>query len=306
MYDFVAIDFETANNNLNSACSIGVVAVKDLKIVEREYYLIKPPTNTFSSDNTAIHGITYNDVRNSDQFPVIFKKLERYFENVMVAHNAQFDFSVLKNLIDTYKMDPIELLYLDSRTIACRSCDCGQSLDDVLNYLSIPIGNHHNALDDAEACANILINLTKRLALPSFTHFALLQNSDIAKFFSRINANKTFRRPNTSFQRVKISDVTAASIEFNENHLFYQKSIVLTGELENLERAEAMQKIVDVGGIVKSSVSRKTDYLVVGIQDKKLVGDDGMSTKEERAHSLIQEGCDIKILNEGEFIRLLS
>lgn len=53
MYDFVTIDFETANNNLNSACSLGIVAVKDLEIVEREYYLIKPPTNNFNNDNIA-------------------------------------------------------------------------------------------------------------------------------------------------------------------------------------------------------------------------------------------------------------
>ena len=47
-YDFVSIDFETANNNLASACSIGLVAVRDLKIVKTFYSLIKPKKLEFS------------------------------------------------------------------------------------------------------------------------------------------------------------------------------------------------------------------------------------------------------------------
>jgi DNA polymerase-3 subunit epsilon len=67
-----------------------------------------------------------------------------------------------------------------------------------------------------------------------------------------------------------------------------------------------MQKIVNVGGIVKSSVSSKTDYLVVGKQDKALVGDDGLSSKEEKAYELISSGSSIKILNEEQFSLLLG
>ena len=40
--DFVAIDFETANEKRNSACSIGLTVVKNNKIVEEKYFLIKP------------------------------------------------------------------------------------------------------------------------------------------------------------------------------------------------------------------------------------------------------------------------
>jgi len=46
--------------------------------------------------------------------------------------------------------------------------------------------------------------------------------------------------------------------------------------------------------------------LVVGVQDKSLVGDDGLSTKEEKAYKLIEKGYDIKIINEKEFLKLLE
>ncbi|MEM5591001.1 hypothetical protein AAHH67_03470 [Niallia circulans] len=43
-----------------------------------------------------------------------------------------------------------------------------------------------------------------------------------------------------------------------------------------------MQQVVNVGGIIKSGVSSKTDYLVVGDQDQKLVGSEGISSKEKK------------------------
>ena len=57
-FDFVVIDFETANNKLDSACSIGLVAVRGTDIVAQEHHLIRPPTDRFDQANIKIHGIT--------------------------------------------------------------------------------------------------------------------------------------------------------------------------------------------------------------------------------------------------------
>ena len=42
MKDFAAIDFETANNERSSVCSVGVVIVRGGEIVDKFYSLIKP------------------------------------------------------------------------------------------------------------------------------------------------------------------------------------------------------------------------------------------------------------------------
>ena len=72
-----------------------------------------------------------------------------------------------------------------------------------------------------------------------------------------------------------------------------------------LDREEAMQLVVNAGGVIKSSVSRKTQILVVGSPDPKFAGEDGMSTKERKARELNAQGCSIQILTEKEFLELL-
>lgn len=103
---------------------------------------------------------------------------------------------------------------------------------------------------------------------------------------------------------MKPSDIEATVDCINPSGPLYGKNIVFTGEM-SLSRSEAMQIAVNAGAVVKTAVSRKTNYLVVGVQDLDIVGDDGMSSKEEKAYALNEEGtADIKIIDEVEFIQL--
>lgn len=101
--NFTAIDFETANGKRNSACALGLVRVENGKIVFSKEWLISPPEMYFHPINVSIHGITEDDVKNEPNFNYIWKKIEAYIENQMViAHNASFDLSVLRACLDTY------------------------------------------------------------------------------------------------------------------------------------------------------------------------------------------------------------
>ncbi|MEK9194324.1 MAG: BRCT domain-containing protein, partial [Patescibacteria group bacterium] len=70
------------------------------------------------------------------------------------------------------------------------------------------------------------------------------------------------------------------------------KAFVLTGTLESMSRDEAKEKIRSLGGDVSESVSKKTDYVVVG---------ENPGSKYETAKKL-----GVKILNEKEFSNLLN
>lgn len=72
-----------------------------------------------------------------------------------------------------------------------------------------------------------------------------------------------------------------------------------------IDKKEAMQKVVDLGGTLKSGVSKLVHYVVVGVQDLSVVGPDGKSSKERKALELLEQEHEIKILSEKEFISLL-
>lgn len=57
MENFAAIDFETANRERSSVCSVGIVIVKDGKIADKIYRLIRPYPNYYSYWNTQVHGL---------------------------------------------------------------------------------------------------------------------------------------------------------------------------------------------------------------------------------------------------------
>ncbi|MGL5694720.1 MAG: 3'-5' exonuclease, partial [Peptostreptococcaceae bacterium] len=110
--DFVAIDFETANAQRASACSLGITVVKNNKVVEEKYWLIKPYPFKFDPRNIFIHGIREEDVINEKEFDEIWCEIKPYLENnLVIAHNSSFDFSVLRKTLDLYEIEYPNLDY---------------------------------------------------------------------------------------------------------------------------------------------------------------------------------------------------
>lgn len=164
--DFAAIDFETANFERCSVCSVGIAIVKDLKITDTFYSLIKPNPEYYLWRFSEIHGLTLNDTSNAPIFPEVWAEVSRKIEELpLVAHNAAFDESCLIAAHKSYSMEyPNYNFYC-----TCRECrkyfrnlpqnlrPKGFSLDCVSSFLDIELKHHHNALDDAIACAEIAI-----------------------------------------------------------------------------------------------------------------------------------------------------
>lgn len=309
-FDFVAIDFETANNSLNSACALGIAAVKNLEIAESKYFLICPPTEKFDKRCIAVHGITYEDVKSSPKFPEIWAEINKYFEgNYIIAHNARFDMSVLKNCLYEYQLEIPDFKYFCSISLSAKVCkNVGGSLAERARCLGVELINHHNALEDAKACARIVIETVKRCKQKSFESFIKAYLDLQPKEFKNLRPQLSFSR-HSSYkypERIPVSEIAATAENFNTDHPLFGKNIVFTGELRSMDRRTAMQRAVNAGAVLRNSVSKNTDYLVVGIQDKNLVGESGLSSKQEKAYRLINEGYDIKIIGEEQFIRLLE
>ncbi len=162
MRDFAAIDFETANYDRSSVCSVGVVIVRDGEIVDKFYSLIHPEPNYYNYWCTQVHGLCRSDTDNAPVFPDVWAQIEPLIEGLpLVAHNRPFDEGCLRAVFRTYQMDYPEYEFLDTLAASRRlQPDLeNHQLQTVAAACGFQMENHHHALADAEACAWIAMEL---------------------------------------------------------------------------------------------------------------------------------------------------
>ena len=183
--DFTAIDFETANSSAASACSVGLVRVRDGKVVERAGWLIQPPPghDEFLEWNTRIHGIRAEDVVGSqgwlEQLPAMLEYIDG---DALAAHNAGFDMGVISAACQAVGEPVPQLDYACSLRIARRTYN--------LDSYRLPVAAmaagfedfpHHDAIADAEACAAIMVHAAQRHGAGDLAELAALSGTRILK-----------------------------------------------------------------------------------------------------------------------------
>jgi len=154
---FCAIDFETADYEPDSACAVGLVRVEEGTIVQREYYLIKPPRRNFFF--SYLHGIQWEHVRHKPTFAKVWPRMERMMNGVdfLVAHNARFDRGVLHACCQRYNIEVPDIPFRCTMLTARKLWRLyPTNLPAVCRHFGIPL-DHHNAASDTEACAQIMI-----------------------------------------------------------------------------------------------------------------------------------------------------
>jgi len=147
---FTAIDFETAQGYQWSICQIGLVRVEQGIITNEINLLVQPPDNYYWNRFIEIHGITPIHTANAPTFDKVWHIIEPFIKNQMVvAHNGLcFDFPVLKKTLEYYGMQAPDYTKHDTYRIY------KQNLKSLCQFHNIPL-NHHDALSDAKACAEL-------------------------------------------------------------------------------------------------------------------------------------------------------
>jgi DNA polymerase III epsilon subunit-like protein len=98
--DFTAIDFETASGQPGSACSVGLVRVRDGQVVHKSGGLIRPPAGLgeFALWNTSVHGITAEMVATAPAWRKVAAWIVQYAgADTLICHNANFNIGVLRH-----------------------------------------------------------------------------------------------------------------------------------------------------------------------------------------------------------------
>lgn len=310
--NYVALDFETANEYRASACALGMLKVKNGNIKDTFYSLIDPETY-FDPYNTYIHGITENDVAGAPTYLEIAKIMQHFIEDLpIVAHFAPFDTGVIRDSNQRYdvhfQFDYFDSYYLSRSLIQPKMIS--YKLDEVARFFGYQAFRHHHALEDCRACSFIIDGLAKKQNVSTVEDLIHIGGYNQ---FGHVNFDGTwngFRKreysKGTNFRELLASlDFDKAS-DADKNGDFFGKKVVFTGKLLSMERKKAMQCVVNGGGMPQPRITNETNILVIGRENLNVVGKDGKSAKIKKAEKLLSEGHDIQIIAEDDFIKMAN
>ena len=163
MRDFAAIDFETANGNPSSVCSVGIIVVRDGVVVDKFYSLIRPMPDYYTWFCRRVHGLSNVDTCTAPTFPQVWQQVEQRIADLpLVAHNARFDEGCLRAVFGCYGLEYPEYRFYDTLAASRRAFGCqlpNHQLHTVAAQCGYILHTHHHALADAEACAAIAMML---------------------------------------------------------------------------------------------------------------------------------------------------
>lgn len=280
--NFIAFDFETATSSTRMPCQIGIVVVKEGQIVNRIERYIQPPGNRYSAKCISIHGITPDITKDKPEFDCVWEEIKEYFEaNFIIAHNINFDIDVLNKALDRYNITPPIIMGME-----CTFNLTGASLDDACKALGVEL-NHHNALSDATACAEIFLRYLK-----GEIEIEYIDKEDI-------------HEPSTQYQtdiviheKIKKEFLKQNLNVENKNNPFFNKKVVITGIFSMISRNDLASLMQSLGADVNTSISKKTNYVITGMEPGP--------SKLEKIKKLQEEGYEIKILSEDSLFEIIK
>lgn len=306
--DFTVIDFETATSKRASACEVAVSVYESNRLVATKEWLIQPPQNRYDHANSMIHGIIPEMTKDAPDFPTVWKEVSEIISGKdIIAHYSPFDMGVIRDECAAFGIAVPDFRFMCSCSLA-RFVKPGlpsYGLESLCREFGIDSDNHHRAEADCVMTAKMFLKLVELSGCDDFDSLCDKYYYQIGSFSNGVYT--PFKR---KFRHEKNLDGFLKSYEpdadmFDDGNPFYQKSVVFTGKM-NSPRVELLKLVADIGGMPSDNINKKTDYLVVGQQDYRIVGDDGMSSKQEKAVKWISEGCPITILSEAEFMEMIA
>jgi DNA polymerase-3 subunit epsilon len=307
---FTAIDFETANASRASACAVGLALVENGEIVGQFHQLIRPDPLVFDPFNVSIHGITPADVADAPTFAELWPSLLKAVSGPLIAHNASFDMSVLRYALAESGIPYPETDYFCTRVIAKLTWpnQLTYALDHMAELLDITF-QHHDAAEDALACAMIALHACHTHGVGSLYDLQATCGLRVGALhlggYAPCGGPRAERVSGKNNPKLRAADILPSAEPVDESHPYFGMSFAFTGTLTSMPRRDAMQTVVDRGGICHDTVKKDTNYLVLG-QDGYIGYRSGhVSAKMQKAEQMLKMGSPIEILSEADFFSLL-
>ena len=275
--NFVAIDFETMTAEPTSACAVGLVKVTEGVITQEFYSLINPTPDDRDKVNTFIHGITMEQAALAPTFAELYPQILNMIGKLPIAcHSKGADINILDACMQHNNLKDI-----NTSNHICTYELSGLSLPDACAKYGIEMGCHHNALDDARACAKILTALDGKIHADTFK----FDKRDMKSFLSR----KVSKDLLTQLSDSEVS---------NQDTIFFHSTVVITGTFDAYpDRNQLAAKMRSLGADINTSISKNTKIVILG----RGAG----PSKVKKIEELQSAGYEIRIIREQELIELL-
>ena len=320
MSSFVAIDFETANEHRASACEIGVSVWNDGQLSSSQAVFVSPPEGIDYFDpflTEQIHGITPEMVAGSPQLDVFLDRLVTQVAGTpLVANNAGFDMSVIRHYCDYAGIPYPEFDYFCTAVLARKSFADDPNLvsfklQNLISYLGIEWRQKHRAEDDAVMAGTLAQFLLDKHGAKDLFELADVLQVRPGQLGGELDVRCTVRgtereplTPDELAQRAEALRQFKGITEWDPSGDFDGKHVKFTGSFSRV-KADYEAALIQCGGIPQKTVNKKTDFIVEGTQavDEASVGG---SKAQREARRLRAERIAIEILDETEFLRLLT
>ncbi len=288
--NFAVIDVETANPDYASICSIGAVRYRN-GIPTDEFYTLANPQGEFW--NTYIHGISAQDVEDAPLTGEALTMLREWLaEDVhRVVCHMPFDRTATRKAAEAQGVDWSSLKFHDSARAVKLAWDeyrqKGYGLGKITKVLGIEF-DHHNALADAKAAAQVLMKAAERLSIGQ------------DELFEKISMDAAAMRRRTYYQR------GVENPEVNPDGEFFGQAICFTGTM-NIVRSEAIALAAAAGFETKKSVGKSVTILVSGDADpSRFSAGQDKSRKLREAERKIAGGQDLRIITPEDFAAMVA
>lgn len=288
--DYTVIDIETTglSPDLNEIIEFSGVKVRTGIIVDTFSVLVKPKWG-IDCFITNLTGITNEMVENAPSIENIIENIIHFIGNdVIVGHNVNFDINFLydnlyfcKNLY--LSNDYIDIMRLYRKIFPDIKNHKLKTLSKEFNKVNFPT---HRSLSDCLATYELMTY---------FFNYIKTNNINLEELFKK--------RP---IHALNVKEIVANVDNIDEDNTIFKMFVCFTGTLSKMVRKDALQLVANLGGYPMNSVTKKTNFLVLGDVDYKESKNNVKSSKYKKAESLILEGSDLLIIDETTFLDMID
>ncbi len=290
--EYIVLDLETTGLSpvWDKIIEVGILKIKNGQIIDKYQSLVYPggEIDTFIEQLT---GITNEMLIGAPWIEDVIPDIDSFIgANIVVGHNTHFDINFLYNQFLQCLHKPFLNNYIDNMRISRKVFPELEHhrLVDIVDKLNIKGSSFHRALSDCEytyQCHEMMKKI-------------------INEKMGTENFKSLFKKKHGC--PIDLKRIAPTSDEIDETNPFFKMECVFTGKLEMFTRTEAAQVVVNFGGTCGNTVTKRTNFLIMGNNDYCSTIKDGKSTKQKKAEEYKLKGQEIEIIPESVFYDMIG